>query len=484
MKKFSIRNSLFWKISGFLTLIFLFLGLCYIVISAKTSNRFFDETHQRLNADVAEHLLKEVPPFVDGAVNKEALDKIMHSMMAVNPGLEVYLLDPAGKILSFVVLDKKVQMKYVNTGPIKEFLKTKGNTLIYGDDPKSPSQQKVFSAAPIMEEGLLQGYVYMILAGEEYDSAFAMLQNSYLLRMGVQFFLLALLGAFVVGIIGIWLLTRNLRKFTSVVSEFEHGNYQSRMPENASGEWILLANTFNKMADSILQNIDNLKEVNALRKELIANVSHDLRTPIAIIQGYLETLEIKDETLSPDQRRQYLSTVLKSLKKLNVLVADLFELSKLEARQVQLKKESFVFSELIHDVHVKYQLLTQERDIRLDICLEDKSAVVEADLALIERVIQNLLDNAIKYTPNHGHIEIKMKKEQEKQVRFSIWNSGPGIQPSALPKIFDRYFKGKSTGSGLGLAIVKNILDIHQAPVFVESIPDHHTVFSFILPTA
>jgi signal transduction histidine kinase len=427
--------------------------------------------------------LVEVPPFVDGAVNKDALDKIMHSMMAVNPGLEVYLLDPAGKILSFVVLDKKVHLKQIDTAPIKKFLQTKGSTLIYGDDPKSPAKQKVFSAAPIMHEGNLQGYVYMILAGEEYESAFAMLQNSYLLRMGVQFFFLALLGAFLVGIAGIWLLTRNLRKFTKVVNEFEHGNYHVRMPENASGEWVLLASTFNKMADSILQNIDNLKEVNSLRKELIANVSHDLRTPIAIVQGYLETLEIKDETLTPAQRREYLSTVLKSLKKLNVLVADLFELSKLEARQIQLKKESFVFSELINDMHAKYHLLTKERNIQLEVCLEDKAAIVEADLALMERVIQNLLDNAIKYTPDYGHIEIKMKMMEEKQVQFSISNSGPGIQPAVLPKIFDRYFKGKSTGSGLGLAIVKNILDIHQARVFVESIPNDYTEFSFVLPT-
>jgi signal transduction histidine kinase len=104
-------------------------------------------------------------------------------------------------------------------------------------------------------------------------------------------------------------------------------------------------------------------------------------------------------------------------------------------------------------------------------------------VALMERVIQNLLDNAIKYTPDHGHIEIKMKKMEEKQVQFSISNSGPGIQPAVLPKIFDRYFKGKSTGSGLGLAIVKNILDIHQSPVFVESIPNDHTEFSFLSPT-
>ena len=118
-----IKESLFWKISLLFFLILLLLGVSYTVITITMAKRYSDETTQRLNADVAAQMLLEVNPFVNGKVNEEALGKIMHSMMAVNPNLEVYLLDPQGKILSFVVLDKKVKLQYVSIEPIQTFLR-------------------------------------------------------------------------------------------------------------------------------------------------------------------------------------------------------------------------------------------------------------------------------------------------------------------------------------------------------------------------
>ena len=126
----SLRNSLFWKIAIALFTLFLLLGLAFIFITSFASKRYYEETAQRLNADVAEQMLAEVNPFVNGEVNKEALGTIMHSMMAVNPSLEVYLLDPEGEILSFVVLDKKVKLSRVSLSPVQEFLSSKGKNYI------------------------------------------------------------------------------------------------------------------------------------------------------------------------------------------------------------------------------------------------------------------------------------------------------------------------------------------------------------------
>ena len=196
-----IKESLFWRISLLFFLILLLLGVSYTVITISMAKRYSDETTQRLNADVASHMLLEVNPFVNGKVNEEALGKIMHSMMAVNPSLEVYLLDPQGKILSFVVLDKKVKLQYVSIEPIQAFLGKQGKSLIYGDDPRNPGKSKIFSATPVYENENHLGYVYMILASEESENVAATLQESYLLKIGVQSFVLTLSAAFIVSIV-------------------------------------------------------------------------------------------------------------------------------------------------------------------------------------------------------------------------------------------------------------------------------------------
>jgi signal transduction histidine kinase len=168
-------------------------------------------------------------------------------------------------------------------------------------------------------------------------------------------------------------------------------------------------------------------------------------------------------------------------------MTDLFELSKLESRQIKPKMESFFVFDLLQDMSRKYKLLALERNIELETDLSSKMPVVCADIALIERVLQNLIDNALNYTPENGKVKIKME-EVSKQVNISVMNTGQGIEQDELPKIFDRYYKVENNksgrGTGLGLAIVKNILDIHQAKMHVQSEKQGYTIFSFNLPLA
>jgi signal transduction histidine kinase len=252
------------------------------------------------------------------------------------------------------------------------------------------------------------------------------------------------------------------------------------------GELKLLSHTFNEMADTILRNIDDLKQVDTLRRELIANVSHDLRSPLAIIHGYIETLLIKDEKLSPKERQHYLQIILNGSEKLKNLVSDLFELSKLEARQVELKKESFFINELMQDTVQQYQLAANEKQITMETDISTSVPMIVADLSLMERVIQNLVSNAVKYTPEKGSIHVEVKKK-DGMVEVEVRNTGEGIPQEDIPHIFDRYYKASSqkagSGTGLGLAIVKKILDLHGIDIGVSSRPGDYTSFSFAVPT-
>lgn len=479
-----IRESLFWRISILFFLILLLLGVSYTVMTISMAKRYSDETTQRLNAGVASHMLLEVTPFLDGKVNEEALGKIMHSMMAVNPSLEVYLLDPQGKILSYVVLDKKVKLQYVSLEPIQKFLHENGKSLIYGDDPRNPGQSTIFSATQVLNKEKLEGYVYMILASEESVNVATALNQSYLLKIGAQSFVLTLLAAFIVSILILWLLMKSLHDVIQTVRKFSEGDLKPRIPIRSKGELAELSKTVNTMADTILRNMDELKEVDKLRRDLIANISHDIRTPISIIHGYIETLIMKHDSLDAHKQQEYLQTVIKSTERLKRLMTDLFELSKLESRQVKPKMEPFFMFDLLRDISRKYSLLAQEKNIDLETDLQSKMPVVLADIALIERVLQNLIDNALHYTPKNGKVKIKMT-EIQRHINISVTNTGPGIPSEDLPTIFDRYYKvdkNSSGGTGLGLAIVKNILEIHQADIEVKSEQQGDTVFSFNLP--
>lgn len=487
MKK-GLKQTLLWRLSGALLIILVLLGLAYVSITTYSLSKYHQETTQRLNAGVAQSMLLEVQPFVDGEVNEEAVGKIMHSMMAVNPSIEVYLLNTQGEVLKYVVLDKKVRLKSVDINPVKEFIDAGGEGYILGDDPRTPGAQTIFSASEVRNEaGQLEGYVYMVLASEQYESVAGALSGSYFMKLGTQTFIITLIAAFGLGILLIVLLTRNLRRVVVAVKEFEKGNYHARIPVKQDGELADLANTFNHMADTILKNIEELKEVDALRRELIANVSHDLRSPLSVIHGYIETLMIKNDTLSDEERVQYLQIVLKSSERLNKLVADLFELSKLEADQVKVQYEKFNIHDLLDDTARQYQLAAKSRKVTLKSNFSGES-MVNADLALMHRAIQNLVDNALKYTPENGEVEISAKANNG-NVEVWVSNSGDGIPKEQLEHIFDRYYmlpkdKSKSEGSGLGLAIVKKIMDIHQFGIKVQSVKGGRTTFSFALPAA
>lgn len=240
------------------------------------------------------------------------------------------------------------------------------------------------------------------------------------------------------------------------------------------------------MADRILTNIEDLKNVDTLRRELIANVSHDLRNPLAIINGYTETLQMREEKLTKEEKEKYFKVILDSVDRLTKLVTDLFDLSKLDSGQMPVRKEQMKIQELLYDSSLKYELLADTKSIQIHSNICSELPPVYADLYLMDRVIQNLLENAVKYTPTQGEIELEACGVPE-GVMIRIKNSGSGIPQEDLDSIFDRYYKVDKEnkgieGSGLGLAIVKKILEIHQIQIQLTSDSKSFTEFKFVMP--
>ena len=239
------------------------------------------------------------------------------------------------------------------------------------------------------------------------------------------------------------------------------------------------------LADVQQLRADLEAENSYLRRDLIANVSHDLRTPLVSIRGYLEVLATKGEMLDAAQRRNYLDTAVRQSEHLGTLIDELFELAKLDFEGVTLQREPFHLGELASDVRQKFRLIAEGRRIGLQLVVDPALPLVHADIGLTERVLDNLIGNALKYTPEGGQVEVGLTAgDQVVWVRVS--DNGVGIPSGDLPFIFDRFYRaagerGQTAGAGLGLAITKRILDLHDARIEVLS-QERGTCFRFCLP--
>jgi len=241
--------------------------------------------------------------------------------------------------------------------------------------------------------------------------------------------------------------------------------------------------------------MQELRDADRMRRELVANVSHDLRSPLSSIQGYLETVSIKDGDLEPAERRRYVETALRNAQRLNSLVGSLFELSKLETKQIQPEREAFPLAELVQDVVLQYRPRAEAEAVDLQAELPDRRVRAHADIGLMERVLTNLIDNAIHYTPSGGTVRVGMSVTEAggdgagpDRIRLFVRDTGPGIPEDDVPHVFERFYRVDKSrdrdrgGAGLGLAIAHTIVDLHGEKLEVKSDLGRGTTFWFDLP--
>jgi signal transduction histidine kinase len=486
-------DTLYKKLAALLFLLLTAVGACLIWLYVYTAEMYEQEVSQKLNATLAEHIVSDSLPLKNGEVDQSALDGIFHMLMVINPSIEVYLLNTQGKILAYSAPPEKIKRETIDLKPVIQFLATGAKPLIKGDDPRHLSRQKIFSAAPIPAQGEREGYLYVILGGEAYDSTVDMIQGSYFLKIGLTGLGVALLVALLAGMWLLSLVTRRVGKLSSIMHNYlaeaksEEFLLRYPAPEHPRDEIDALGRTFNIMADQIDAQLKELKANDTKRRELIANVSHDLRTPLTSLQGYLETLLLKRDTLSEDEKQKYLQIVTDHSQRLGQLVTELFELAKLDSVETLLHIEPFSLGELVQDVVQKYQLPAEQKGIQLQSNFGEDLPSAYGDIGLIQRVLENLIDNAIRYTKAGGSITIELANNRD-NIAVKIIDTGCGIDKEELPHIFDRFYRSKredkerSYNSGLGLAIAKRILTLHGSDIAANSDVDMGTTFTFELP--
>ncbi len=455
------------------------------------------EAEQKLHIGLAEHLVSDNPLLKEGVYDYEALGNLFHTLMILGPSFEFYYLDPEGTILTYSAEPGKVKADAVDIAPIKQLINTDRGFPIEGDDPRNIGLQKIFSAAPVYNNEQLQGYLYVIIGGERYDSIIANLQNSQSMREVALFMFVGLFLLLLALLVLFKYFTTPLRRLSDDMDRVREADFhREKLPpnlaawnRNSANEIDRLGCAFTDMLTHIDNQFDQLNKIDSQRRVLLADLSHDLRTPLASLQGYIETLALNEDSLSKEDRRHFVDVSLKNAKNLKHLIDQIFELAYLEGGQVTLHQESFPLGELLHDVAAKFELDAKQKNIAIKVIPDHFEYYVFADIGKLERVLTNLIANAIRHTPENGSIDLAVVLHNDK-LRVDIRDTGIGISDKEIAYIFDARYQASNTEkdtcshAGLGLAICKKLMALLNSDLRVESQLGKGTCFSFELTLA
>ncbi len=325
-----------------------------------------------------------------------------------------------------------------------------------------------------MEEQVFAG-VYMIADVPELAQ----------LRQDVfRIYMMSVMGSFLIALVMMLFLSRKItapiRKISAAAKQLAAGDFTQRVDICSDDEIGHLAKTFNEMADSLEKSED-------MRKNFVSDVSHELRTPMTTITGFVEG--VLDETIPPERQKFYLKIVLDESKRLSKLVTNLLDISRISSEEKKLELSHFDINEMIRIAVIGFEQRFNERKLEVNAFFEQENEVVIAEKDSIHRVVNNLLDNAIKFSYENGKIDISTKQQGDKIV-ISVRNTGVGISEENRKSIFERFFKQdksrgvNKSGVGLGLYLVKSIIQKHGETITVNSVENEYAEFTFTLKKA
>lgn len=475
--------------------------LCLGLLGAGLMSWYHSQSQVREDALTQWHSLhlahyiadRQAAPLISaqGVFNTEAMASMGMYIGMIQPALEAYLLDAQGRVRLSSLPPPGPRLAQVDLAALRPLLEQDAPMLpVYGDNPRRPGEHTLVSVTTLPAQGPVQGYLYVVLQGEQARLVQQAGDRQFWRDTGVSVLALGL-AAVALALIGVQtLVTRRLRRLSDQLQAFRPGDEAAGQDPPTEGDEIdHLGQAALRLQQRVQQQFLGLEEGERLRRELVSNISHDLRTPLANVQGYIETLILRDAQLSAEQRQLYLRTALQHGRSLERRVAELFELSRLDAGQTPAHLEPFCMAELLNDVVQGQQLAAQERGLTLQLAPDaHRDLRVLADIALIERVLQNLVSNALRHTPAGGQVTLTVLPQGDKVV-VKVSDNGQGISTEDLPHIFERYWTRAPSSdqappdrTGLGLAIVRRILDLHGSSIGVRSAPQHGAEFSFALP--
>ncbi len=464
------KKSLYLKLFTFVLAIFLVSSILLGAMSFSLLGSYFNEKQERdlksIAKEVTDITLSLAATHVSGAVYGVSVKTLADATKT-----DIFVIDRRGAVVVSSIGNYN--------GTVKEkFSKgvLQGKSEIFREKISGEASVTMLAVSePIKHNGEVVGGVIVSVPLHE----IAMARGEVF-----KYFFWSICVAVVFMIVMVYFLAKKITKpilrLNNAAKSISKGNFKQRVEIDEIEELGELGETFNEMAESI-------EAFEATRNSFLANISHDLRTPMTTITGFVEG--ILDGTIPKEKHEWYLSIVLDESRRLSRIVNDLLDISKLEQGSFNLEMQSFDVNELVRLTVIKSEKRITDKNIQLSVEFEKESLLVKADKDAISRVFTNLLDNAIKFTNEAGFIDIRVGVKNQKAY-VSVQNSGHGIAEEELRHIFDRFYKTDKSrsldknGAGLGLYIVKSIMQAHGQRVWAESELSEFARFSFTLDLA
>lgn len=414
--------------------------------------------------------------------NQNDIFNIINSVASNWEGVSVFLADRNGVLLLYASKTSSglFEKQYVLPELTLTKLRNGESTPIIGTLAALFENTHVSYAIPLLDdEDTVQGSIIV-----SYSS------NSFvlLLRDMAQTILASILWVMVATLIAVYFITEMitgpLREMSKAAKSFAKGHFDVRVPVRGKDEVAELARAFNNMAQS-LENLENM------RNTFIANVSHDLRTPMTTISGFIDNILIG--AIPKEEQSYYLGIIKEEVRRLSRLVASLLDISRLQAGDRKFNMQGFDICELARLILISFEQKIDEKRLNVEFLCDEERMFVCADRDAIYQILYNICDNGVKFAKESGNFRIRIRYDEEaenkrKKIVVGVYNQGEGIAPEDLPYVFERFYKADKSrgldksGVGLGMFISKTIIDAHGEKIWVESHHHENCEFFFTLP--
>jgi len=472
-----VRKSLFSKF--FITQIIVALTVIAIIIPTifLLIGEYFVSTQKGDVMQDASRVAALTAQIADIGINEETR-KFYNSGIEFAGGQSTIIVVGAnGEIVAAPSSPDGVNLKHIDKSFIEDVKEGKSVVKLYAKGSIF-AEQSIVAIVPVVKRNALTGATSFLGASVAFRP---MPMVRYIRNRIIMIIIVAQMVAWLVAFIISFILTRHitnpLKKMRDAAKSIASGNFNERIPITSNDEIGALAESFNSMTTS-------LNELEDMRTSFLSDVSHELRTPMTIIGGFVEG--ILDGTIPESEQEKYLTIVSGEARRLSRLVSDLLEATRLEQGKIKIEKANVDMNRLATESIIAYEQKLTEKNISVSLNLCGEQCLALADKDSIKRVLINLIDNAIKFTPEGGSITITTDCE-DKKVKVSVLNSGEGISEADLRHIWERFYKSDKSrgmdkkGVGLGLHIVKTIISQHGGEVFAESKEGEFAKFTFVL---
>ncbi|MGK0408514.1 MAG: signal transduction histidine kinase [Shewanella psychromarinicola] len=448
-----------------------------------------NQIQQSLHLQLAEHMAHINPLLSQGITSDAALKEAFHDFMLLGPSFEIYTLDPDGKVIAYDAKEEKIKIHRVDTAIIQQFLNG-DNLPVLGTDPRSEDTHKIFSASKLItEDGLHSGYLYVIIGGEDYDSWQTLINAENQPKIWGATIGFWIIFALVLFVILLRYFTRPIQKLAQDLTELKNTPISDKLmlPQRYRGslEISQLSHHINHLLQEIQLQQQQVKRQQQVKHDFLLHLSHDLKTPLTALLGYIDTWLILPENERDQALIQYAANSGQTLQQ---LLAQLLELAALENGQIDAQLQQVNLSELLCDIEQTFTPRAKKLGVQLDFDINHASQIY-TDPALMRRILNNLVDNALRYTPAGGKIQI-INALHNGQQWLTVRDTGAGMhqhEVDALKQLSMTTLSFEANQSlpqlGVGLAIVRQLLGLLKCRIEIDSQPGVGSEFKIELVT-